>query len=147
MTTTTDTSLRLTRLIQAEPATVFEAWTDPEQLKRWSAPEGLDVDAAEVDLKVGGRYRIRMKTPDGEVFTAVGVYRTIEHPNRISYTWSWEEPGNNHYETLVTVEFHDRGDATEIVLIQELFPDAEIAGKHTEGWTGCLNRLEKVFAG
>jgi hypothetical protein len=45
----------------------------------------------------------------------------------------------------VTVEFFDRGDATEVVLTHELFPDAELAAKHNEGWTSCLNRLEGLF--
>ena len=144
MKTATETSLRLTRMIQADPAEVFEAWTDPKLLNLWSAPEPMDVEA-EVDLKVGGRYRILMKGSDGGVFTAVGEYREIDPPNRLSYTWKWEEAGNDYYDTLVTVEFHDRDGATEVVLIHELFPDAEIAGKHTEGWTSCLNRLEGVF--
>lgn len=147
MTTMTDTSLRLSRTIRADLATVFEAWTEPEQLRQWSAPEGMTVAAAEVDLRVGGRYRIRMKNPDGEIFTAVGEYREIDYPNRLVYTWGWEETGNNHYETRVTVEFFDRGGATEVVLTHELFPDAELAGKHTEGWTSCLNRLQGLFAG
>jgi glutathione S-transferase len=146
MTTATDTSLRLTRLIKADPARVFEAWTDPKQLNRWSAPEPMAIEA-EVDLKVGGRYRILMKGSDGGVFTAVGEYREIDSPNRLSYTWKWEEEGNNYYDTLVTVEFHDRDGATEVVLTHELFPDAEITGKHNEGWTSCLTRLEAVFAG
>ena len=144
MTTTTDTSLRLTRTIQANRERVFEAWTDPKQLDMWSAPEGMDVEA-EVDLRIGGRYRIRMKGSDGTIFNAIGEYREIDRPNRLSYTWGWEEPGNDHYETLVTVEFHERGSATEVVLIHERFPDAELAGKHTDGWTSCLNRLEGVF--
>ncbi len=145
MTTTTDKSLRLTRLIQAEPARVFEAWTDPTKLALWSAPEGMDLEA-EVDLKIGGRYRLSMKGSDGGVFTAVGEYCEIDSPNRLSYTWKWEEPGNDHYDTLVTVEFHDRDGATEVVLTHELFPDAEITGKHDEGWASCLDQLEKVFA-
>jgi len=146
MTTTTDTSLRLTRLIQAEPAKVFEAWTDPTKLALWSAPVGMDLEA-EVDLTVGGRYRLLMKGSDGGVFTAVGEYREIDAPNRLSYTWKWEEEGNDYYDTLVTVEFNDCDGATEVVLTHELFPDTEIAGKHNDGWTSCLNRLEEVFAG
>ncbi len=145
MATATDTSIRLTRLIKAEPARVFEAWTNPKHLNLWSAPEGMDVEA-EVDLKVGGRYRLRMRGSDGTLFNAVGEYREIDPPHRLSYTWKWEEEGNDHYETLVTIEFHDRDGATEVVLTHDLFPDAEIAGKHAEGWASCLNRLEKVFA-
>jgi len=86
-----------------------------------------------------------MKNPDGEIFTAVGEYQEIIRPNRLVYTWGWEETGNNHYETRVTVEFLDRGGATEVVLTHELFPDADLAGKHNEGWTSCLNRLEGLF--
>jgi uncharacterized protein YndB with AHSA1/START domain len=145
MTTATDTSLKLTRLIQADTAKVFDAWTQPQHLNLWSAPEGMDVEA-EVDLKIGGRYRIRMKGENGD-FNAVGEYLEIDRPNRLRYTWSWEEEGNDYYETVVTVEFHDRDGATEVVLVHEQFPDADIAGKHTEGWTSCLNRLEEVFAG
>ena len=146
MTTMTDTSLRLSRTIRADLATVFEAWTEPEHLNQWSAPEGMAIEA-EVDLKVGGRYRIRMKSPDGETFNAVGEYLEIDRPNRLVYTWGWEETGNNHYETRVTVEFLDHSGATEVVLTHELFPDAELAGKHNEGWTSCLTRLEGLFAG
>ena len=145
MTTMTDTSLRLSRTIQADLETVFEAWTKPEHLNQWSAPEGMAVEA-EVDLRVGGRYRIRMKSPDGETFNAVGEYLEIDRPNRLVYTWGWEETGNNDYETRVTVEFFDREGGTEVVLTHELFPDAELAAKHNEGWTSCLNRLDGLFA-
>lgn len=143
--TTTDTAIRVSRLIKADPATVFEAWTRPEQLRQWSAPEGMDVDPVDVDLRVGGAYRICMKNPDGSAHTAFGVYREIEPPRRLSYTWAWEEAGDEASETLVTVEFHDRGGSTEVILTHELFPDTETAGKHEQGWTSCLNRLEKLF--
>jgi uncharacterized protein YndB with AHSA1/START domain len=145
MTTATDTSLKLTRLIRADTEKVFDAWTQPQHLNLWSAPEGMDI-AAEVDLRVGGRYRIRMQGAEGD-FNAVGEYLEIDRPKRLRYTWSWEEEGNDSYETIVTVEFHDRDGATEVVLVHEQFPDADITGKHTEGWTSCLDRLEKVFVG
>ena len=88
MTTGTETSLRLTRLIQADPARVFNAWTQPQHLNLWSAPEGMDVEA-EVDLKVGGRYRIRMKGSDGTLFNAVGEYpapqQALEHAKEVAH--------------------------------------------------------------
>ncbi len=145
MTTATDTKLRITRLIKADVEKVFDAWTKPEQLAKWSAPEGMELQA-EVDLRVGGAYRLKMIGAEDGEFNAVGTYREIDPPNRLSYTWKWEEEGNDHYDTVVTVEFHDRGGVTEVVMIHELFPDAEIAGKHDEGWASCLNRLEKLFS-
>ena len=146
MATTTETTIRLTRVINADPATVFEAWTSPEHLKNWSAPEGMSVGIAEVDLRIGGRFRIRMENPDGEHFTAVGTYLEIDAPRKLRYTWKWEEQGINHYDTEITVEFMDRDGATEVIMIHDLFPDAEEAAKHDHGWTSCLNRLEGLFA-
>ena len=56
MTTGTAGTLTLVRTIKATPEAVFEAWTQPEHMKHWSAPEGLDVAIAEVDLTAGGRF-------------------------------------------------------------------------------------------
>ncbi len=145
MSTQTGQSLKLTRVIRADPETVFRAWTEPEQLKRWSAPEGVEPADVEVDLTVGGRYRIRMRDPEGKEFNALGVYREIERPSRLVYTWQWEEKENDVGETLVTVEFHDLGGSTEVVLTHEQFPDTKAKDDHEQGWGSCLNRLEKLF--
>lgn len=143
MSTNTTTSLRLTRVINASPDAVFRAWTDPAQLARWSCPEGMTVADVQVDLRVGGRYRIRMAGPEDNVYTAVGVYREIDRPRRLVYTWDWEEESIG--ETLVTVEFKARGGDTEVVLTHELFPDAEQKANHEQGWTSCLDKLERMF--
>jgi uncharacterized protein YndB with AHSA1/START domain len=144
------TSLRLTRVVKADPARVFRAWTDPEQLVEWACPEGLSVENAEVDLRVGGRYRIVMRAPDGAVHTAAGVYREIERPGRLVYTWTWEgtvDEGMRIGETVVTVEFRGRGDGTsDVVLMHEGFPGAEARDNHEAGWTSCVNRLEMLLA-
>jgi uncharacterized protein YndB with AHSA1/START domain len=145
MSTKTDTSLRLSRVIQGDPETVFRAWTEPEQLKHWSCPEGLTVGEAQVELRVGGTYRLRMRGPEGQIHTAVGTYREITRPQRLVYTWQWEEEDHAVSETLVTVEFNDLDGSTEVVLTHELFPNAEATSAHEEGWTSCLNRLESLF--
>lgn len=145
MSTKTGTSLRLSRVIKADPERVFRAWTDPTDLKRWSCPEGdYSVADVKVDLAVGGKYRIQMKTPDGNSVAAHGVYKEIERPRKLVYTWDWEHESIG--ETRVTVEFNDLGGSTEVVLTHERFPNAEAKTGHEEGWTGCLNRLERVFA-
>jgi uncharacterized protein YndB with AHSA1/START domain len=141
----TETSLRISRIIKADPENVFRAWTDPHQLKRWSCPEGATLGVVQVDLTVGGRYRLRMESPDGKVYTAVGTYREIQVPRRLVYTWQWEEEEHDVGETLVTVEFHPRGDFTEVVLTHELFPSAEAKDGHLQGWASCLDHLEKLF--
>lgn len=143
-TPTTETALIIRKKFNAPRSKVFEAWTQPEMLKQWFSPnETFLVPIAAVDLKVGGTYRIGMRPPDRETLhVATGVYREIRPPEKLVFTWSWEgEP----METLVTVEFRDLGDATEVMLKHEYFPDALTRDKHSEGWTGCLEQLRTMF--
>ena len=146
MTTETSASLTLSRRIKADPDAVFRAWTEPTQLQQWSSPEGVEVTVAEVDLTVGGRYRIRMKNAEGVVHNAVGVYREVDRPHRLRYTWQWEEEEHDVGETLVTVDFTKAGDATEVTITHELFPNGEAKEAHEQGWVSCLNRLDHLFA-
>jgi len=147
MSTDTGTTIRVSRLINADPKTVFRAWTEPDQLKQWSCPESATIADAQVDLSVGGQYRIRMHGTEGQVHTAVGTYREITPPRRLVYTWDWEEEDSRIGETLVTVEFTDLGETTDVVLTHELFPNAEAKASHEQGWASCLNRLEQLFGG
>lgn len=142
----TKQSLKLSRIIKASPDRVFSAWTDPEQIKRWSAPEGMSIPEAEVDLTVGGTYRIRMESPEGNVHTAYGTYREIVPFERLVYTWDWEEENSHLGGTLITVEFTDLGESTEVVITHDLFPTEEVRDAHETGWTSCLNRLVSLFA-
>jgi uncharacterized protein YndB with AHSA1/START domain len=83
------------------------------------------------------------KRPDGEVFYLTGVYREVRPPERLVYTWRWEaEPELG--ETLVTVEFLDRGASTEVVLTHERFPSDAVRDQHGTGWSSCLECLAEV---
>ena len=139
-----ETTLQLNRTFTAPRARVFKAWTKTEELKKWFAPsDEYSVPFAEVDLQVGGKYRIGMKSPSGDTHIAVGTYREIKNPEKLVFTWTWE--GTEMPDTLVTVEFYDRGQSTEMVLTHELFPNKTEADRHDQGWTGCLDRLTKIL--
>ena len=126
---TTDTSLTITRLIPASVERVYEAWTTPELLAQWAAPEGIEHISYEVDLRVGG------------------AYTEIDPPHRLAYTWDWKEDDYRmDVDTLVSVEFRSVGDATEVILTHDRFPVVDATKGHNEGWTSCLNRLEGLFA-
>lgn len=155
MATTTQsstTTLQISRTFQASREKVFQAWTTAEALKKWFGPtDGFTVPSADVDLRVGGKYRIQMKAPDGEIHTVGGIYREVTAPVKLVFTWAWEEgggcgdSGSEHpVETLVTVEFREKGQNTEVLLTHELLPNTDFRDKHDEGWSGCLNRLAKV---
>ncbi len=137
-----DTVLELQRRFPSPREKVFRAWTDPGELKKWWGPAGYETPEVEVDLRVGGRYRLAMrKAPDGEIFYLNGAYQEVTPPERLVYTWSWEGNQMDSTETLVTVEFRDLGDETEVRLTHERFPNKEQRDRHIEGWTSCLERL------
>ncbi|MBI2113634.1 MAG: SRPBCC domain-containing protein [candidate division NC10 bacterium] len=140
-----ETTLQLRRIFTAPREKVFKAWTDQEALKQWWGPEGYATPSAEVDLRVGGKYRLGMrKLPDGEIFYLSGAYREVRPPERLVYTWRWEAQPELG-ETLVTVEFREVGDSTEVVLTHEFFPNQKVRDDHNKGWNSCLDRLAKAL--
>lgn len=138
--------LEVRRTIRAPQRRVFDAWTKPEELKRWHAPGPLTVSLAEIDLRPGGKYRIHMRSPDGTEHKVSGVYREVDPPKRVVYTWGWDgdHPVKN---SVVTIEFHDRGDATEVVLKHEGFPPGDELANHEKGWIAIMDKLEAEFSG
>ena len=135
-----ETTLHLRRTFAAPREKVFRALTDPEEMKKWWGPDGYETPSAEIDLRVGGSYRIAMKSSHGNTYYLSGTYRAIRPPEKLVYTWRWEaEPEQG--ETLVTVEFLDLGGSTEVVLTHDLFPSEKARDEHGKGWTGSLNRL------
>ena len=139
------TSLQIRRVYAVPVAAVYAAWTDPEQVKHWMGPSE-DFGEAEVttDVRVGGRYRIVMYAPDGEVHRVGGMFREIVPNKKLVYTWAWEStPGR---ESLVTVEFKPSGDGTELLLTHERFFDSQARDKHQHGWNGCMDRLGRFLS-
>jgi uncharacterized protein YndB with AHSA1/START domain len=138
------TSLQIRRIYQAPVAIVYAAWTDPEQMKHWMGPSDAFGDAeVTMDVRVGGRYRIVMHSPDGETHRVGGVYREVVPNKKLVYTWTWESTPER--ESLVTIEFKPSGDGTELVLAHQRFADSEARDKHQAGWNGCLERLGRYL--
>jgi uncharacterized protein YndB with AHSA1/START domain len=141
-----ETALELRRTLPAPPERVFRAWTEAGQVKQWFGPKGCTVPEAELDLRVGGRYRFTLEEPDGRHIVA-GEYVEISPPERLVFTWKWEHVPEDSPETLVTVEFLPRGDGTEMVLTHERFPSADVRDLHNQGWTSSFDCLADALAG
>ena len=145
--TLAETKLVIRRTFKAPREKVFRAWTEEETIKQWWGPEGCTPSSAEIDLRVGGRYRIgSCRTEAGEEIFANGEYREIQPPERLVFTWNWEPPGMEIEETLVTVEFRELGGATEIILTHERLPDEKARDLHGMGWNSALDCLAKLYA-
>jgi len=140
----TKPSLTLKRRLNAAPAKVFAAWTDPEKLKRWFAPGESQTILAESDPHVGGRYRIVARTPDGEEHDVSGIYREVVPDAKLVFTWAWRSTPER--ESLVTLTFKPDGDGCLFTLLHEQFFDEAARDRHNTGWTSALDKLEAYFA-
>jgi len=121
---------------------VFEAWLDSESLAQWMRPEGIAHASVTVDPRVGGGFRIVMEGPTHGVVEHLGEYLAIEPPSLLSFTWISKH--TEHRPTVVTIEFHERGGETELVLTHRGLPPREVEG-HRQGWTDILRALEAVL--
>ena len=101
-------------------------------------PGTTTLAAVELDVRVGGKFRIVMRDEDGD-HTHMGEYREIRPPERLVFTW--HSTATRGETTLVTVEFHPKGEETELVLTHERLPDEEAAAQHTRGWQSIAEKL------
>lgn len=131
--------LSVTRRIAASPARLFAAWTDPAQLRAWWGPADVRCTHAEVDARVGGRYRLENVLDDASVIVITGEFLLVDPPNELVYTWE-VQPGPANLEQ-VTVRFLARGAETEVSILHERIESEEIRDRHTAGWLGCLDGL------
>jgi uncharacterized protein YndB with AHSA1/START domain len=143
----TKPSLTLKRRLKAPPAQVFRAWTDPEKIVRWFGPSNATQDSilAETDVRVGGRYRIRFKTDDGEQHEVGGAYREVVADRRLVFSWAWHTTPER--ESLVTITLAADGDSGTLLTLQhEQFFDEKARDGHERGWTGTLDKLNRYVA-
>lgn len=138
-TATAAVSLRIEQLVPAPPARVFRAWTEPEELLRWWGPAGVDCVGAKVDLRVGGRYHIANRLPDGRILDIRGVFEVIEQPSMLVYTWNTAV--DDATEERVEVRFRAQGSGTMVSILHERIPTDELRDSHEHGWSGCLAGL------
>ena len=134
----TDREIIVTRTIHAPARIVFEAWSRPEHIKRWFGPAPYPVTMAEMDFRVGGRYRFAMTAPNGKQMTPFGGEYLEIIPNRkIVFTDAFELPGAE--EMIMTVTFDER-DGTTTVTVRTSFANA--AQKATHVGAGMIDGLE-----
>jgi uncharacterized protein YndB with AHSA1/START domain len=136
--TKTDHQLQVRKIVPASREEVFDAWLNPKSLSTWMTPGPVTGAPAEIDGRVGGKFKIDMQSPGGN-YLHTGVYRKVDRPRLLEFTWN--SPATNGEDSIVTVEFNDRAGQTEVVLTHRLLPSADSAKNHEQGWTDILGKL------
>ena len=134
---------------------VFAAWTKREQLEQWMCRDAAThtVIHHQQDVRTGGRYVLEVRDREkNEVYWGQGIYKEVKPPERIVFTWNWTKGARNGQElhpespeSVVTVEFHARGNATEVVLTHGPFGTERDYKDHEGGWHGCFDILANVL--
>jgi uncharacterized protein YndB with AHSA1/START domain len=133
-------ALTLKRRLNAPPSKIYRAWTDAAKISRWFGPEDAEILRAETDVRVGGRFRIVFRGPDGEEHDVGGVYREVVPNQKLVFTWAWRSTPER--ESLVTVALKRDGDGTVLTLLHEQFFDEAARDRHGRGWNETLDKLE-----
>lgn len=132
------------KFVSVSPEAVFRLWTDAGLLKKWWGPPGVTCTEAEIDLRVGGSYRIANQLPTGATIWIHGQYEEIDRPRLLRYSWGigLDSPP----EEVVTVRFEPKDGGTEVIVFHENAPDISTRESHEHGWAGCLDGLAEVAA-
>ena len=142
-----DREIILTRIIDAPRELVFRAWADPEQAAKWWGPQGFTTISCEMDVRPGGAYRACMRSPEGTRHCRRGVYREVISPDRLVFTYAWEDAaGNPGHETLITVTFAEVAGKTRLTLHQAIFDSVAARDSHQTGWMSSLQRFADYIA-
>lgn len=134
-----ETTLEISRLFDAPPARVFDAWLNREEWQAWIGPEGVNCEVPVLEPRIGGRYRVLMRLSGGQLIPVAGVFKRIERPTALAFTWGWENDPSR--ESLVTLTFREKGNQTELLLRQERLGSIANRDDHGRGWNSAFNKL------
>jgi uncharacterized protein YndB with AHSA1/START domain len=138
--------LTITRVLEAPRSLVFKVWTQPEHLVRWWGPKDFTAPFCDIELRPGGAWRACIRSPEGTDLWMRGVYREVVAPERLVFTFAWEEDGEPGHQTLVSVTFAEQGGKTLLIFHQAAFESVESRDYHHGGWSECFDRLEDYLA-
>src|SRR5688572_18163669 len=139
--------LIITRLFNAPRELVFKAWTNPDHARHWWGPSHHPATHIEMDARPGGTWRARLESPEtGEELWHHGVFREVVAPERLAFTFVWEEEGERGLETLVTITFADQDGKTLMTFRHEPFQSTAERDGHNGGWNSTFDRLVEHLA-
>lgn len=134
--------LNLEREFEAPVETLFRVWTEQELVSRWWGPEGFTTQHCSVDARVGGTYRVSMRSPNGTDHTNIGEFLEVVPNERLVFTYAWEdEDGQPKHPMMVSVHFESLGQRSRVQVAHSGLENEVARDSHGEGWESTLNRL------
>lgn len=139
-----ESELVITRQFDAPRSLVFKAWTQPEHLVRWLGPKDFSASAVRIDLRPGGAWSAVITSAEGKSFGMAGIYREIAPPDRLVFTFAWDE--DKAEQMLIALTFRERDGRTEMTFRQTGFRSVESRDSHRGGWNECFDKLPATLA-
>ena len=145
-----DTTVRLEREFNAPRALVFEAMSKPEYIKQWWGPRGSTLIQCDMDFRVGGAWRFVERGADGSEHPFKGVYKEIDAPERVTWTFIYDVPPFDIYEAVETVTLTEINGRTKLV-VDSVHGSKEARDGHVQsgmekGAAETYDRLEELLA-
>lgn len=141
-------TLSISKEFPVSPERLYQAWTNPEDLKQWWHPMGNKLVSVENDLRQGGNVRYTFNTgSSSEDIEITGTYDQVQPNKALDYSWIWQLPhqpiGNGDYK--LHIRFEPAGEGSRIDVQQENFGSEEAVQPHREGWERSLDDLKSYL--
>jgi len=141
-------ALTLKRHFPVAAEKVWRAWTDPQALSRWFGPGGpgdpQTVSVADLDVRVGGRFRLVFGGPDGNEHEAAGIYKEVVANRKLVFSWCWPRSTPDRV-SQITILLRPEGGGTDFEFRHEQFFDEAARDGHQRGWTSTFAKLERFL--
>jgi NADPH:quinone reductase len=152
--TVTEEVLVVTHVFDAPRSLVFKAWTEPDRVMRWWGPKGFTTPFCKIDLRPGGTYLYRMRSPEGQDFWSQGVYRAVMEPERIVSTDTFADSEGHPVppeqygfssdwpeEAIIDVTFTEHAGKTRVTVRHSPLPQGRERDMCQQGWNETLEKL------
>jgi uncharacterized protein YndB with AHSA1/START domain len=138
-----DQEFVISRVFNAPRELVFRMWTDPRHALHWWGPRDYPAVHMEMDPRPGGQWRHCLRSvADGRELWQHGVFTEVVPPQRLAFTFTWEEDGERGLETLVTVTFEDENGKTRMTFRHAPFQSVAERDGHHGGWSSTFDRFD-----
>jgi len=145
------TEVNFTRILDAKPELVYKMWTEPKHFAAWFGPHGFTCPRCELELEVGGKIAIDMKSSQGELFPNRGIFKELNPPNSLTFEFNVQNEREKTVmttRTSVTIEEYEGKTRMKVTsLVIHMLPEAApyVEGMN-EGWKQTLDRFEEHVA-